>query len=710
MPMEQAIALKKAQDTLEASETVRMNYEALCGLWMAYAYGSQWAGLGAGGTGGQNLNQLRTITSANSTDVRFAMNQIGARIVKLDSRLKVKTLTSRAEPATSSVEDYISARVADARLKHHLTNAKGKRMLRRASLWRLVLGSVVVRRCMAQVGKSVQVFDRDGKVSVNPRTGNDRQLRKFRHSWAVCAPYEFIRDPSAMTMDFDDEDIIGHEKPRTVEWLQRKYGTVVKTEVTMGSLLEFHRFLHAATGNAMNGGFSMSKAKGLMFSEWFFKDPEGNDEWDTWMLAYRTTGGPDAEDRKLRVIRFGPNPYAGLPLHHMWYNPKLISPWGQSIPEILMQAQDALNVAYTMSIRAMIMHAMPKWRAEANSLVDKYEHAFSNRTDVPIIYRAGIQHRPDRLPPAPISPEVHNIVNQTSDWFDKLMNMSPVQQGQAVARGEAAAAYQIRRDSADTPITGVIDEDEDTINELLTGTLYDISLTDSLKTLQKDLGGQFTASQIALFKSTDTRKLISGVKVAPNSLAPKTPEEMRTEALDAVNSQMVDAVTARRSLLVRGHIGMDAKEEAAYHKQMAEVKMLLDGEAVEVYLGQDHSMHMYVMSLEQESPQYPSYSPEQRAALQEHWFEHKQMETIIQRLEAEGPAGQLQQQGGAPTVEQEPQGLLPGPGPGAEEGLGGLEQPIGPEAGFAPPADIAGSIGPQPGIASPGVGQAIGFP
>jgi len=714
MAMSRAEALKKAQDTLEASETVRLSYEAICGLNLAYAYGSQWATLRPGRAGGQNLQQLRTITSANRTDVRFAMNEIGARIVKIDSRLKLKKLSSKAQPATRSLDDQIIALVADARLKSQLRSANAKRILRRASLWRLVMGSVVVRRSISAHGDAVKVFDQDGKQSVNPKTGAKRRLRKFRHSWAVCAPYEFIRDPSARTLDFDDEDIIGHEKPRTTEWLMRKYGVQVKTETTMGQLLEFQRFLYRSTGNSMNNGFSMSEAKAVMVSEWLIKDPSGRDEWDTWMLAYRDTRGATKEDKKLQVIDFGPNPYSGLPFHHFWYNAAIERPWGQGVPELLIQVQDATNIAYSMAIRAMIAHSSPKWVVENDSLVDKIEDALSNRTDVPVVYKRN-STAPTRLPPAQISSEVQHILGQASGWFDRLLNMSPIQQGIGSPRGEAGSALAIKRDSADTPLTAVTDEDEITVNELLTGTLYDISKTDSIKTISDDLNGQFDARQIALFKSKDARKSISGVKVEPDSLRPRTPDEMRSDAAANVQAMMIPAETARRALLIKADIVLDVKEGRAYKRQMAENQTLLDGGEVEVYLGQDHDTHMYTISLDQESAEYPSYTDEQKGALQGHWFEHMEMKGVMQRIIAE--SAQPPQEG-QPGPGQEEQGMLPAPQPeqqglGGFEGLGGLEQ----EAPFADPLGvpgqqgpgIAGSIGPGAGIETPGAGQALGI-
>ena len=471
----------------------------------------------------------------------------------------------------------------------------------------------------------------------------------------------------------------------------------------MGQLLEFQRFLYRSTGHTMNRGFSMSTAKGVMVSEWLLKDPDGNDEWDTWALMYRDTRGSTVVGKNLRLIKFGPNPYVGLPFHHFWYNPKILSPWGQSVPEITMQAQDATNIAYTMGLRATIYHASPRHLVEENSMVDKIQDALSNRTDVQIVYRKGTTP-PSRLASAQVSPEIERIMAQTPGWFDRLLNMSPVQQGKSSPRGEAGKALAIKRDAADTPLTAISDEDEITVNELLTGTLHDISKTDSLKTLQDDLGGLFTFDQIALFKSKDTRKAISGVQVQPDSMRPRTPDEMRTDALENVHSQMVDATTARRTLMVKGRIDLDVKEGRAYRKQLAEIQTLLDGGEVEVYLGQDHATHMYAIELEQESPEYPAYSSDQREALQQHWFEHEQMSSVMQRLKAESAQPPTGAQGQGEPLEPLP-AAVPDQGFGGLEGLG---NELGPQTGIQQPA-IAGSIGPETGIAAPGVGQASAF-
>jgi len=637
------------------------------------------------------------------------MNLIGSRIEKLNSRMKPKAIRSKAIPATRDIEDRIVAMVADKRLKIQLKDSKGVEALRSASLWRLVLGSVVVRRTMMAVGKPLIVNGYDGKPIVK-KNGRPKSIRNFRHSWAVCPPYEFIRDPSASTLDFDDEDVIGHEKPRTVDWLQRNYGVEFEKDQlgnigTMGDLLEFQAFLGRAMGQSLNTGWQDSKAKAVMVSEWWYSDPETNEPWSYWMLGYRNTRDPDKKMREIRPLMFGKNPYSGLPLHHFWYLEQLLSPWGRGVPHRTIHAQNAINIAFVSAIRTLILHANPKWIVQSGSLVDKVEDSLTNRTDVPCVYKAGTNVKPpERLSSASLDSTSTEVLKESGGWLDNLLNMAPVQAGQAVARGEAGKAYEVRLGAADTPIIAKVDDDERIVNDLLTGTLHDISKTDSLKSLSDQLGGQFPFDQIALFKSKDSRKALTGVQVVPDSLRPKTPDEIKQNFEMAIQAQMIDPIAARRSMLVMGGGELDVREAKAYRMQQQEIQAILAGQEAEVFLFHFHEMHQWTIGLEAESTQFASYSQEQRDALQRHWAEHEQMKGVQANLDAPLQAQAGQGQVGQAGLGGEATGTAPGPAAGQPPGqFGQLQQAL---SAFGPEQSaVAGSVGPE-GAGLPNAGMA----
>jgi len=262
----------RAVQTVETSDSTRARYEALCGLYLCYAYGEQWASVGQGARGGFAVNQLRKFVQPNSRKVRLAMNFIRSRITKLNSRIMPRQIPYRVKPVSRAANDAVAALVADARLKQQINSTKAVGTLRRAYLIRVVLGSAVVRRTINQSGPPITVRSADGQPSLNS-SGKERVLKTFSNNWSAHFPWEFIRDPSAQTTDFDDEEIIGHEKAKPIDWVNRHFNTDIESKSTMGTLMECQRFLHSAIGNTnLTRGSQDSKMPGVMFSEWWLKD------------------------------------------------------------------------------------------------------------------------------------------------------------------------------------------------------------------------------------------------------------------------------------------------------------------------------------------------------------------------------------------------------------------------------------------------------
>lgn len=666
MALTQQDAVKKATDLLNWSYTSRMNREAFAGLCLAYAYGNQWAGGGRNAQGGIAVQQLRTITDANRSDVRFCFNEIQSRLEKVNSRLMPRELEYRCVPATRSSEDFVASLVGTARLERLIGQTKGLQRLRRMSLWRCVLGSAMIRRTLCSVGQPQPVTGPDGGPIMD-NGGNPKVVRKFEHGWAVCPDYEFIRDPSVLDTSFDSDEGIGHEKPRPISWLRRNFPNVgpINTKATMGKLLEFQKFLQRSVGASLDIGWSESDEPAVMVSEWWFRDSgEGSSfDWPWYALCWRDTTPASPESYKgLNVIHFGRNPYHGLPIHAYTYRDKLLSQEGIGIPGILMQVQDAINVAMTNMIRRLVWNSGAKYLVEENSLADDIKVALSPRLDKPIVYRKGSQP-PARMQPTGLDPLGDSIMANGGDWFDRHLNMSRIQFGISSKRGESGQALQAKSEQADTPLTAISDADEATTNELLTGTLQDALATDTVEGLVELLGDEYPANQIAVLKSRPATDVIKGVRVVPESIRPKTPQEVRRDAFEEVQMQMVDPVAARRGVLMRGGKAIDYREGQAVERQRSEIQAMLDGQPVLVEVEQDHAAHLYVLSLEMESHRWPAYSEEQRQAIRAHAASHDDAKTVQAQNEMQRQAMAQGQQPGQPQGQQPPPQADAGPQP-----------------------------------------------
>lgn len=622
--------MKRAEEVAQSSETLRAAYEAYCGLCLAYAYGGQWAKTNRHEYGGKELQQLSRIIDTNRRDMRIALNFTRPAIAKAKSKLSPREISMTVEPASMAFNDQIAAMVGKRFLEQHLDRIVAVRHLRRANLWRCVLGSAIVRRSLSTAGVPIVVRDGSGQPVLD-EAGAPMTIRGIEHDWAVCPPYEFLRDPSAHSPTFDGEDCIGQEKPVPLWWVKRNFPDLDLPEIkgTMGKLLEFQSFLDKATGMSWDRGWKDSKTPGVMFGEWWFRDDDTDrdQQWPWYMLTVRDCYNEADEHRRYRPVWFGKNPFHGLPLHHFWYETEPGRPWGTGIPILCMASQDALNIVSTMMLRQLIMHGSPKYIYQANSLEGNPADALSNRADIPIVYKQGFD-APRRLDTPGLDSNATTILGNAYGWMDTMLNQSPVGRGEAVKRGEPAKAYQIRREQADTVLNELSDDDELTINELLTGTLYDIVRLERTEVIQERLGKEFSANQITLLKMQDIAATAAGVRVAPDTVRPRTPSEMQEDFAFAIDREIVDPTTARRSMLLKGKISFNVKEERAYQKQIMEIQRMLSGDVADVAYGQDHETHLWALDLFTESEQWDALDDQQRELIQMHRQTHEEAQMM----------------------------------------------------------------------------------
>jgi hypothetical protein len=683
-------ALKRAQELLLTSNSARALLEARTGLQLAYAYGKQWAGLASGSAKGHRINRLKTIANPDQPRIRVAMNMVEPRVTKMRSRLAPNELEFIVDAQHGAMNDQVSAMVGQRRLQLAIDEMNGLSKLREKESFRTVFGSVIIKRSIAMNGSPVTVRDEAG----NPRQGEDGEpmtIKRFNHDWSVCAPFEFIRDPAATSVRFENEDCIGHEKPRTVGWLARNFGKEIKTECTMGKLLSFQKLVFEATGQKMDSSISQSQAKAVLVSEYWLRDREGPESnWPYYLLGYRDVLADGDDERALKVLHFGPNPFYGLPLHHFWYEEVPLCPWGRSIPDIVMAVQDITNLSWTAILRQLVYHSGPKWVASPDDLMHDARTSLNNRPEMPILIRSGARHIPQRIPGAQVDQAASQLVSGAPDWFDRLLNMSGVQSGEAVKRGESEKAYRYRGEMADTPIQATLKDDELEINRLLKGTLFDIVRVETPQAMIELLNKEFTPMQILALKMQDQHSSVAGVQINRDTLRPKMPREVKEETSAAVSSGMIEPVAARRSILKRHGIGMDAKEQAAFEQQTREVQSLLNQQFVEVYEGQDHEMHIWTIAFEQESGRWQSYTDIQKQFIDAHRQEHKRV-MMERQMEMQGMMNPQQGEMMPPMEGQQPPGI-----PGAA-----IDAPMMPGAGPAPQLPMPSlpvQAGPMQGV------------
>lgn len=662
-------ALEIAKTQIRASQSTRAAMESLCAVYMLYTYGSQWGRLGVGTRGGQSVRRLKPIWDPDSPNVRCAVNEIRRCVQKINSRLEPRKLEFDVLADSPASNDRIAARVGQKRMDAFCREVNARRYLRAGVRWRTVLGSVIVRRTMWTKGKVALLRDPDNKPQER-KDGSYRTIRTFGHGWQICPPYEFIRDPAANDPTFEGENYIGHEKPVPVDHVVRFYGKGAlprgegnEIKGTMGRYMHVQQLIYRATNTMAGARPDDSKTPALLLSEHFFRDPdaEGENDWPWRLLAYRDAYGTEA-NQELHRLEFGRNPYQDLPMHHFVYDAVPAHAWGSGIPEQTIGRQNLINLGWTGFLRSHLLHSGGFLMVEKDAIVGEITDLLAQRYNKPIEVNPGARHWP------PIVRETGPGIDQVSATFiqrgpemiENSLNLSAVQWGITSKRGESSKAVERKQEQADTPITARIDEDEITTNELLTGTLYDIGKTATLKDLGTILSGEFSDMELATFLHQDFSKAGIGVRVTQDSLRPRTPREYREEYTQLIESGMVEPVDARRAMLVNG-VAILPLESLNYDLQMEEVRRMLRGYAAKVTEDQDHPTHLFAIGVVQARPGYDQYSEQQRSRIEGHASEHKeymQLSQVTQR-EFEAPLAE-------PGIQEEPYPIEPqtqGPGP-----------------------------------------------
>ena len=648
--------------TLKSSAPVRAAQEARAALYMAYAYGRGWAKLVRSGSSWLT-KPLAASHQDGRTDVRFTMDQVRHRIRKAASRLHPRHLNRSdwaAKAATNSMNDQVSARVAEPLTEQLAVETNLLSKLCKVIDWKLVTGSCYLLRTMAPNGTRMIVRDAAGEPIIG-RTGKPLSLKSFAHGVQVVPPWEVIRDSSANDADFTGEICVGVEKPMPVALLRRAWGDLIPSDIdenaaTMGQLLEFQDDLRRATSGHAIMSSQDSKLPGVMMGLWWIRDPQGpadDDAWEYTMLTYRATAAKEEPGNEMRWLHWGPNPQVDLPLHHYMHEPVPGMPVGSGMAEPLIDVQDAISLSWTSIIRGLVMHSGQRFVAIPELLDGRPEDVINRRQDQVILvknWRPGMPWPPvQRTDPPRMDPGAWAIIERATEWCDRLSNQSAILRGETASR-EPTGTVQAKRELAETTLTDIIDRDTRVTNKLLSGLLFDAAGWDAADAIEARLGGEFTRRHILMLKGQDIRKSVVAIQLRQDALRPRTPEEVRDDATIDVKNQIIDAATARMAMQIDGGRNPDPVEREAIDQQLAEIPLILAGQKVEVYDPQHHKAHSWVCQRYMNSPQFLLLDSEQQSGMEAHWRAHIEREAILSQV-TNPQAGNAPPVGGLPPDE-----------------------------------------------------------
>jgi hypothetical protein len=359
----------------------------------------------------------------------------------------------------------------------------------------------------------------------------------------------------------------------------------------------------------------------------------------------------------------------------------------------MIAVQNAFNLAFSDMIRTVLLHTGNRYVIEKNSLTGNPQQVLSKDLSV-IIEVNDITKAPKRLDPPTLDPNIGGILAGGPTWFDAVSGAAAVWRGESGKRETSGRLAAIKVEQADAPMDAVARDMELTVDEMLLGSLIDMQKTSKAEGLLKRLGPDFTEQDVAIFMEQDLTSALAGVNITKDTLRPQTAREVREDTLAYVGAGMLDPNDARWAILLKSGESVLPGEAEARRMQVQEIQLILAERPAPVAMGQKHRIHIRVLEELQDSPQWMSFTPDDRVALQNHWYEHVDMEDQLERMKAARAAGMNGQQNiqQAPPGEslagttQEPTEALPQDGAGmfGEAGVGG-QPPMQAPAGAAPP-------------------------
>ncbi len=654
--------IEKAKEVRQMGWRTRDYHRAWWTLAFCYAYGRQWGYISPERGNLRQVQMLRQITDPNRVDVRVHVNHIRSAMRWLRSALNPQNpFETRLLPANNSETCRVVRDTGRPLLQKHLLDTNAERVYRTANEMRMVMGTSIIRRTIKRRrGKQFTMGDRE------------LNIRDFQFGWANIWPHQVLRDPAANTpYPAWNEDSYGIEEPKTLNWIEENYGVKIKAEdstATMGSMMDFQRELQAAGAFGNNPLSGESRVKGVMYYEFYFRDPKTSPGWP-WLLPCYCDFGQDRTELVPLITkgkRLLPNPFQppplnprlaamGLPAHHFNCETQLQAPWSSGVPHLLMAGQDLLNFGLTWLFRLM-QQGGGKIVWEIGT-IENPKQAFSNRVDQGIPWRRQRtdSKAPQRLDGPNIPPAVTEFLSNAPDWMENALNREQVQRGITSKRGESAKAVMAKLEAAGMPLEDRRREDLLDLEDLMFATALDVLDPKVLRLDQarEMLGPDVPEMQVRTLLRQHPVHTIRGVKLLPGTLSPKTPAEVREEYVGLGTAQILTPMEVQRELANHG-VSVNTLMRMNIEKQTAENDAMAAGQDMPAAMDDDHETHRYVVQLLVGSPRWHTIPPDGQERILAHSAQHLQASLELQQLQAIGqPAGSPPQQGtpSGPAVE-----------------------------------------------------------
>lgn len=658
MSLDQDKAIELLRDLIEADKSVRPWNESYWTMAQMYNAGKQWGYLSRG-DGYVDVRHLRSIIDPNRDDVRVTLNQVTERVGWFKGSLRPQRIAGEIRPRSDIPTGRTYANAAQTVLSKYLEGIRALQTLRERDNPRCVFGTSYVRRHLYNAGAPLPVGQGDDGLLI----------RNFNLNWCVVPPWQVLRRPDASsTRPNEDEEIFAQWSPVSVDWIKQNFGVDIETESSLCDLMGYQNQIRNAAHGPGTQNSAKSKTKGVLFYECYFKDAELGDGWHWVLFGYIDPSNKYADNIVTPLPDgkgFAKNPFHGLPFHQFSFESYPSCPFGIGIPHMLMAGQDLTNLAWTWIARVMQQGA-GKVMFESGTL-DNHRKALNNRVDVPLIWKRNPtmpaqSQPPQRLQPPQMSPAAMQIAQVAPAWMDGALNLSGVQRGEAVKRGESARAYEIRLSGANVFLNDIRRTDELIYEELLLGTAVDIIRMSRLDQLQNICRGSVSDDHLYLLKRHDPEDVLEKYVPHESMVRPVTPGEVRESFISLATNQFMVPEDAQWEMGLRG-VWVNSRMESGRSKQLAEIDLLISGQESRVSMGDAHQYHIRTIEDYINEPRWMSLPEEIRQRIHQHLIAHYVAQSRLAMSQGGQQPPEPQAQGSPPSSAVEAALGRPGGGP-----------------------------------------------
>ena len=651
--------------------TTRRYKDAFWTLQMAYNEGEQW-GFITENSNNVTVRQLKGVFDIQGKHrARITINEIQHRTEKADSMTSPQRIKATIKGPCGKTDSY--TRSAGKVLEALLTRIGALDHVRQANKDRYTLGSAGIRQTFRLVGQPQMVAPAQGAKPA-------KTLSKYEIDWAPVMPWEIIRSPRSNTIKMArDEETIGHEKPRTLGWLQEHYNWAPKTETEYSQVAHFLDEIRSAQDARGPGGATLptdAKEKAVLAEEFWLTDPAETRRifaetgirvrWPWIYIGYLDPGQGNGEIQPVHTVGNNGllrNPFSNLGLHFLHYHVAAEAMWGTGMPWMMMQWQDFSNIAYTW-IAESLQQSCSKWRYEKNTIErGKEQKILNNDPSQPIPWERKGQFSlpPDRVAGSPMPQTAAEVAGLAPQGMSRQSGIAPVQQGVGPKRDGSGVALSTLIQEAESVPENRVTTDEGVLAILLRDTTIDTINMSTVGQLRELTGGMVSDSFLLELKRDDARHRIASAEVHPSTMRPKTNQATEARYVGLAKEQFLTPEQAAKEAIRAGITGLDTDREQAYQLQEAEIERMREGQQAQVFRDDEHIWHIECIRRTLNSPERLDFDEEYIEALQSHSLAHQMAleETTGTALgQPEAPMGQPGQGGMASQPANQPAGSM----------------------------------------------------